>query len=215
MQTDWGGEYEKLHYSFQKIGIPHHVSCPHAHQQNGVVERKHCHIVEIGLAFLAHASMPLKFWDEAFLAATYLINITPSKVIDYHTPTDLLLGETPDYKALCIFGCACWPNLRPFNQRKLSFRSTRCVFLGYSSLHKGFICLEPSSGRVYISRDVIFDETIFPFASMHPNAGALLRKEILLLPKNLRNADLEDVNCFAPNIANDFPNGDMSHNGQE
>ena len=89
------------------------------------------------------------------------------------------------------------------------------MFLGYSSLHKGFICLEPSSGRVYISRDVIFDETIFPFASMHPNAGALLRKEILLLPKNLRNADLEDVNCFAPNIANDFPNGDVSHNGQE
>jgi hypothetical protein len=31
----------------------------------------------MGLALLAHASMPLKFWDEAFLAATYLINPTP------------------------------------------------------------------------------------------------------------------------------------------
>jgi hypothetical protein len=38
---------------------------------------------------------------------------------------------------------------------------------------------------VYISRDVVFDETIFPFASLHPNAGALLRKEILLLLDNL------------------------------
>jgi hypothetical protein len=55
--------------------------------------------------------VPLKFWDESFLTATYLINITPSKVIDDHTPMDLLLHEQPDYKALRTSGCACWPNL--------------------------------------------------------------------------------------------------------
>jgi hypothetical protein len=59
------------------------------------------------------------------------------------------------------------------------------VFLGYSNLHKGFKSLDPSEGRVYISRDVMFDETIFPFASLRPNAGARLRAEIALLPKNL------------------------------
>lgn len=61
MQTDWGGEYEKLNSFFSKIGITHHVSCPYAHQQNGAVECKHRHIVEVGLSLLAHASMPLKF----------------------------------------------------------------------------------------------------------------------------------------------------------
>jgi histone deacetylase 1/2 len=66
MQTDWGGEYEKLNSFFQQIGIAHRVSCPHTHQQNGAAERKHLHIVEVGLALLANASMPLKFWDEAF-----------------------------------------------------------------------------------------------------------------------------------------------------
>jgi len=66
VQTDWGGEYEKLNSFFTKIGISHHVSCPHAHQQNGSAERKHRHIVEVGLAILANACMPLKFWDEAF-----------------------------------------------------------------------------------------------------------------------------------------------------
>jgi histone deacetylase 1/2 len=80
MQTDWGGEYEKLHSFFQKVDITHQVYCPHAHQQNGSAERKHLHI-EVGLALLAHASMPLKFWDEAFLTATCLINMLPSKVI--------------------------------------------------------------------------------------------------------------------------------------
>lgn len=31
VQTDWGGEYQKLNSFFQCVGITHHVSCPHAH----------------------------------------------------------------------------------------------------------------------------------------------------------------------------------------
>jgi hypothetical protein len=56
-----GGEYEKLNSFFKQVGIMHRVSCPHAHQQNGSAERKHRHIVEVGLALLATTSMPLKF----------------------------------------------------------------------------------------------------------------------------------------------------------
>jgi hypothetical protein len=41
-----------------------------------------------------------------------------------------------------------------------------------------------TTGRVYISRDVVFDENIFLFASLHPNAGRRLREEILLLPQD-------------------------------
>jgi histone deacetylase 1/2 len=100
MQTDWGGEYERLNSFFQRVGISHRVSCPHAHQQNGVAERKHRHIVEVGLSLLANASMPLKFLDEAFLTATHLINLLPSKVVNYKTPTELLFHETPDYSSL-------------------------------------------------------------------------------------------------------------------
>jgi histone deacetylase 1/2 len=77
IQSDWGGEYEKLNSFFQKIGIEHHVSCPHAHQQNSSAKRKHRHIVEVGFALLTNASMPLKFWDEVFLTATHLINMLP------------------------------------------------------------------------------------------------------------------------------------------
>jgi histone deacetylase 1/2 len=102
VQTDWGGEYEALHPFFTKIGISHLVSCPHAHQQNGPAERKHRHIVEMGLSLLAHAQMPLKFWDEAFLAAAYLINRTPSKVLNFTTPLEQLYHIKSDYSALRV-----------------------------------------------------------------------------------------------------------------
>jgi hypothetical protein len=61
------------------------------------------------------------------------------------------------------------------------------MFLGYVNIHKGFKCLDVSSGRVYISRDVTFDESIFPFSTLHSNAGACLRSDISLLPPNLLN----------------------------
>jgi histone deacetylase 1/2 len=107
MQTDWGDEYEKLNTFFQKAGIIHHASYPHAHKQNGSAEQKYHHIVEVGLALLANASMPLKYWDEAFLTTTFLLNLLPSKVINLESPTECLLKITPNYDALRTFGCAC------------------------------------------------------------------------------------------------------------
>jgi hypothetical protein len=122
------------------------VSCPHTHQQNRSAECKHRHIVETGLALLAHAAMPIKFWDEAFTIATYLINRLPTRVIDNLTPLQRLFKTPPIYFLLKIFGCACWPHLRPYNRHKVSFRSKPCVFIGYSSLHKGYKCLDMDSG---------------------------------------------------------------------
>jgi hypothetical protein len=47
-------------------------------------------------------------------------------------------------------------------------------------------------GRVYISYDVVFGETVFPFKSLSPNVGALLRKQIFLLDPPLRNFESGD-----------------------
>lgn len=150
MQTDWGGEYQAINSFFNKAGIVHLVSCPHAHQQNGSTERKHRHIVEVGLCLLSHSAMPLKFWDEAFQTAVYLINRVPSKTIGHTTPLERLFNQKPDYSSMRVFGCACWPHLSPYNKHKLEFRSKRCVFLGYSTLHKGYNALM-SPRAVFIS----------------------------------------------------------------
>jgi hypothetical protein len=68
-----------------------------------------------------------------------------------------------------VFGCACWPHLRPYNQHKLDFRSKTCIFIGYSLSHRGYKCLHLPTGRIYISRNVIFDESTFPFHLSSPS----------------------------------------------
>jgi hypothetical protein len=120
--------------------------------------------------------MPLKYWDEAFLVATYLINQLPTKVLDFLHALDKLIQEKLNYAGLVVYTrlVVCAGHSSP-NTQKLQFRFNQCVFLGYSNLHKGFKCLDIAAGRVYISCDVVFDETFYPFSKLNPNAGTCLR----------------------------------------
>ena len=78
------------------------------------------------------------------------------------SPFYLLHHQEPDYKLLKSFGCACYPCLHSYTISKLDTRSERCIFLGYSAFHHGYRCLSLTSGRIYISRDVIFQEHVYP-----------------------------------------------------
>ncbi|RVW15317.1 Retrovirus-related Pol polyprotein from transposon RE2 [Vitis vinifera] len=64
---------------------------------------------------------------------------------------------------LKVFRCSYFPNLRPYNNPKFQFWYVECTFLGYGIKHKGFKCLDPQ-GRIYISKDVQFNEKSFPFS---------------------------------------------------
>lgn len=164
-QSDWGGEYRSLSRFLDASGVVHRLSCPHTHQQNGLAERKHRHIIESTLALLHHAGLPFKYWEDAASCAVFLINRLPSPVLHHLSPFQKLFGRPPNYHLLRTFGCACYPLLRPYQSNKFSYRSTQCIFLGYSTSHKGYRCLEPSSNRVYVTPHVIFDEACFPYRS--------------------------------------------------
>ncbi|MCH80898.1 retrovirus-related Pol polyprotein from transposon TNT 1-94, partial [Trifolium medium] len=80
-----------------------------------------------------------------------------------------LFKQKHDFNFLKIFGCACFPLLRPYTAHKFDFRSHECLFLGYSTSHKGYKCLSPT-GRLYISKDVLFNESRFPYKYLFENA---------------------------------------------
>src|SRR5207253_917762 len=65
-------------------------------------------------------------------------------------------------------GSLCYPNLSATTPHKLTPRLIACVFIGYPSLHKGYRCLDISTHRIIVSRHVVFDEFVFPFATASP-----------------------------------------------
>ena len=70
------------------------------HHQNGRIERKHRHIVDIGLTLLAQAHLPLKFWWNAFQTAVYIINRLPTPVLNNISPYQKLFHKKPDFLLL-------------------------------------------------------------------------------------------------------------------
>lgn len=63
-----------------------------------------------------------------------------------------------------VFGCLCFPWLRPYDSHKLDSRSTPCVFLGYSPSQSAYFCLDRTTNRIFTSLHVVFHEAVFPFA---------------------------------------------------
>lgn len=145
-----GGEFRPFTNLVKQLGIEIRHLCPHTLAQNGRAKRKHRHIVETGQTLLAQASMPLRYWWEAFQTAVFLINRLPTPVLSNQNPLEKLTKRMPYYKILKIFGYACYPCLRPYQQHKFQFHTTKCVFLGYNESHEGFKCLS-STRRIYIS----------------------------------------------------------------
>lgn len=89
----------------------------------------------------------------------------PTPNLNNKTTFELLFYQTPNYNKLKVFGFLCYPWLKPYNTGKLQQKSKPCVFLGYSTYQRAYICFENETKKMYVSRHVRFIENIFPFAS--------------------------------------------------
>ena len=113
--------------------------------------------------------VPKHFWGEAVLTATYLINRMPFRVLNFQTPYQFLLKTYPHIRVMSnihlkVFGCTTFVHITLQNRSKLDPKSTKCIFLGYSSNQSGYKCYFPSTKKIYNSMNVIFfeDQPFYP-----------------------------------------------------
>lgn len=150
---------------YQKKGIEAFHSCLEIPEQNSVVERKHQHILNFARSSLFQSQVPLSFWGDCVLTAVFLINMTPSELLHNKTPFEILTSKVPNYHQIRSFGCLCYASTSPKQRTKFEAHSKACVFMGYPSYYKGYKLLNLETNKIFISRNVVFHEEIFPFAS--------------------------------------------------
>lgn len=138
VQTDWGGEFRSIFFTALIFWDLFQTPLSTYSSLNGRIERKHRHYIDIGFTLLAQAKLPLTFWWNAFPTVVYLISRLPTLVLNNQSLYFKLFKKQPDYSVLRVFGCSCFLYLRPYNKHKLEFKIEICIFIGYSSYHKGY-----------------------------------------------------------------------------
>ncbi|GJX14057.1 ribonuclease H-like domain-containing protein [Tanacetum coccineum] len=138
------------------------ASCAHTPQQNRIAETKHRHLLNVARSLMFQGGIPLKFWSDYVMIDIYLINRLPSSVLKGNCPYELVFKRKPSLSHLRCFGCLCFSTILN-NHYKLSYKSEKCVLIGYSSVKKAYKLLSIDSRNVSYSRDVKFYETVFLF----------------------------------------------------
>lgn len=165
MRSDNGLEFHLPEFYSDK-GIVHQRSYVETPQQNGLVERKHKHLLQVARVLRFQFGLPMKYKSDCILTVTYLVNRVPTPLLQNRTPYVLLFNTKPSYLHLKVFGYLAYATTLAQGRRKFDPRSRRCVFLSYPFGFKGYKLLDLETNSSFISRDVVFYEHIFPF--LHP-----------------------------------------------
>ncbi|GKE12397.1 retrovirus-related pol polyprotein from transposon TNT 1-94 [Tanacetum coccineum] len=154
VRTDRGTEFlnKTLNAFFKKEGIEHQTSTPRTPEQNDVVKRQNCTLVEAARTMLSASKLPLFFWAEAITTAYYTQNksiiIPTHEKMAYHIIND----RTPSIKHLHIFSFTCYLTRDGENLDKIKEKGDPCILVGYSTQSKGY--------RVYNKRTKLIVESI-------------------------------------------------------
>jgi hypothetical protein len=79
-----------------------------------------------------------EFWVEAVGFACYLVNRSPSLVLDENTPDEVWIGKKISLAHLMVFGCDDYVHVPKENMSKMDKNDKKCIFIGYKDGLKGY-----------------------------------------------------------------------------
>jgi hypothetical protein len=162
LRFDGGGECFSNEFSeyLKEHGIQRKYSCSYSPKQNGVVKRKNRHIAKITRAMLNEKNLPNYFWVEVIATAVYIMNRTPTAAVHGMTHEEKFTGKKPNVSHFRVFGCIAYVHVPDEKRSKLNPKAEKCIFIGYSLKQKGYRCFNPSTQKLQVNRDVVFDEMV-------------------------------------------------------
>lgn len=163
-RTDNGGEYCSSEFErfLKENGIKHETSVPVNPEQNGVAERLNRTLVESVRTLLADSKLEKSFWAEALNTATYIKNRSATSTLNNMTPFEAFKGKKPSVAHFKPFGCNAYAHIPKENRRKLDEKSRKCIMLGYSDTCKGYRLYDIIKKKVFVERNVLFNENVEP-----------------------------------------------------
>src|SRR5664279_186397 len=171
LRTDNGDEFCSHAFNdyCSKEGIVRHHTIPNTPQHNGVAEWMNRTIISKARCMLSNARMNKRFWAESAYTACYLINRSPSIPLDKKNPIEVWSGTPANYSQLRVFGCTAYAHV---DNGKLEPRVVKCLFLGYGSGVKGYKLWNPETKKTFMSRSVVFNESVMYNDSLSTNTSS-------------------------------------------
>jgi transposase InsO family protein len=161
LRTDRGGEFTSTAFNdfCSEQGIKRQLTAAYTPQQNGVSERKNRTLLNMVRSMLSDMNVPKEFWPDAVKWATYVLNRSPTLAVKDMTPEEAWSGQKPSVHHFRVFGCLAHVHVHDVHRKKLDSKSITCVNLGVSEESKAYKIYDPVNDKVFISRDVVFDES--------------------------------------------------------
>ena len=121
----------------QDNGIFAQYTMPGSPEQNGVVERRNCTVMEMKRSIMSRSNFPKYFWGEAIKTTTYILNHVPSKSVP-NTPFELWTNRKPNLNHFKVWGCLAEVKIYDPSLKKTYLTTTRHYFIRYPCHSKGY-----------------------------------------------------------------------------
>jgi len=103
-------------------------------------------------------NVPPCFWAECMKTTVYVINRLPHARLGFISPYQKSWNVRPMVSHFRIFRGVYYVFVPNHLRSKFDKKAIRCIFIGYDHERKGWRCYDPTTGRCYTSRNVVFDE---------------------------------------------------------
>lgn len=158
-------------------------------EENSLAERYIRKVKDMATTVLNRSGVPDYLWEDAIKYADDTLDVIPVKNVlgVQKTPYELFFGKKPSITHFRPFGCEAVvhvPKVKRNRRKSLKEKGKKGVFIGYDDVKFGYRIYIPKSRKVIISKDVEFNESVFPYDIIRKrNEEKLMLEELTLFSK--------------------------------